>query len=359
MAVARKNQLLGLDIGSHAIKLAEIHHSRRGRILVSLGLIGLPPAAIVEGVIREMEVVANAIRTLARQLAVRNRKVAFSVSGYPVLLKRIEINAQDEVDLEAVINERAEQYIPFPLEEVNLDFDIAARHEPSLDTSGQAFGGHLEVMLAAARKNVIEDYVSAVHQAGLSAAVVDVDLLALQNACETGAGGTAGCYALLQVGAEELGISVIRNGVPLFSRESSFGGNQITEAIMKLFDLSFEKAEKMKLGGLRPERDEERLQAVFRARVGEWIREVKQALDFVAGNYPQEIIERILVSGGSSRLPGFRELLEKETGIPAKPLDPFAGLLISEKQFDRAYLDYMAPQAAVAVGLAMRSLGDK
>jgi len=361
MAVPKKNQLVGLDIGSRAVKLVEIDHSKRGRILKNFGIIGLPRDAIVEGTIKEMEIVSSAIKTLCRNLKVKNSDVATSISGYSVIVKKIVITDRDESELEKTIHSEAEQYIPFDINDVNLDYDIlAVGDQTGQEKEGEKGKPHqMEVMLVAAKKEIVEDYVTLLQLSGLNPAVVDVDAFALQNAFEVSASEPEGCYALVNVGAEELGINAIKNGASIFSRDSSYGGNQITDAIMSEFDVDFEEAEKIKLGGKKPENSKAALEEIFTSVLSEWAQEIKRALDFLATTYPEENIEKILLSGGSSRVPGFSKYLEMETSLPVEELNPFANLIVNEKAFDSKYLSYMAAQAGVAVGLALRSIGDK
>jgi len=217
----------------------------------------------------------------------------------------------------------------------------------------------MDVMLVAAKKDMVEDYVGLIQLAGLNPVILDVDAFALQNAFELAIGENRGCFALVNVGAEELGINAVKDGVSIFTRDSSYGGAQITEAIMNNFSVSFEEAEKIKLGGVATEEQKTALEEIFTNVISGWGQEIKRALDFLASTYPDESIEKLYVSGGSIRIPGFRKYLELETELPVEELNPFANLQINEKVFDPKYLTYMGPQAAVAVGLALRSIGDK
>ncbi|MFC1494402.1 pilus assembly protein PilM [Thermodesulfobacteriota bacterium] len=218
----------------------------------------------------------------------------------------------------------------------------------------------MDVMLVAAKKDIIEEYESLIQLAGLNPIVMDVDAFALQNVFEVSTGDIGGCYAIINIGAEELGINAIKDGVSMFTRDSSYGGNQITEAIVSKFDVSFEEAEKMKLGGSKIEdKDRVALEEIFTTMVSGWVQETNRALDFLSTTYPDEKIEKIYVSGGACRIPDFIKYLEMDTGIPVEELNPFAGLQINEKIFDPKYLSNISPQAGVAVGLALRSVGDK
>jgi len=366
MPVPKKNQLVGLDIGSHSIKLVEIDQGKKEMILKNFGIIGLPKDAIVEGTIKEMEVVASAIKSLYKNLNIKNKNVATSISGFSVIVKKINISKRDQTELDASIHEEAEQYIPFDISDVNLDYEILKGKDAESGEEGGAESAGakkppalMDVMLVAAKKDIIEDYESLIHLAGLNPVIMDVDAFALQNAFEMSTDNITGCYAIINVGAEELGINAVKNGVSIFTRDSSYGGSQITEAIMSKFNVSFEEAEKIKLGGSKVDKEKGALEEIFTTMVSGWVQEIKRALDFLSTTYPDESIEKILVSGGAYRIPGFIKYLEMETGIPIDELNPFANLQINDKVFDPRYLSYIAPQAGVAVGLALRSAGDK
>ncbi|MBN1833573.1 MAG: type IV pilus assembly protein PilM [Deltaproteobacteria bacterium] len=362
MAIPKKNQLIGLDIGTHSIKLVEIEDSKKGRILKNFGIIGLPQNAIVEGSIKEMEIVSSAIKELYKQLKIKNKNVAASISGYSVIVKKITISRRGEAELEYTINEEAEQYIPFDISDVNLDYEVLSTPGVgSLDGDEGEMAGLMDVMLVAAKKDIVDDYVSLLQLSGLNPVVLDVDAFSAQNAFEmaSGEGEISGCYAIVNVGAEELGINAVKNGSSIFTRDSSYGGSQITEAIMSRLDVSYEEADRIKLGGTKVDKERETLEDIFTSVISGWVQEIKRALDFLGTTYPDETIDKIFLTGGSCRIPGFREYLEMETEIPVEELNPFSGLQINEKVFDPKYLSYMAPQAAVAVGLGLRSIGDK
>lgn len=364
MIIPKKNRLVGLDIGSHSIKLVEIDHTKKGRVLKNFGIIGLPPGAIIEGSIKETQLVSSALKNLFKNLRVKNNHVATSISGYSVIVKKISLRARNKSEIEAMIYEEAEQYIPFDVNEVRLDFDVLSPVDESAEAVQEGEEGDrdlIEVMLVAAKKDNVEDYVSVLRSAGLIPEVIDVDVFALQNALEISSYEPEGCCALVNVGAEEMGINAIKNGKSLFTRDSSYGGSQITETIMSKLKVSFEEAEKIKLGGKEMGSDDRKmwLQEIVSSAVSDWVKEIKRALDFVGSTYANETIEKIYVCGGASRTPGFKEFLEKETSTPVSDLDLFKNLIINENVFDAEYLKYMAPQAAVAAGLALRSIGDK
>jgi len=214
-------------------------------------------------------------------------------------------------------------------------------------------------MLVAAKKDVIDAYVNLLAAADLNPGVLDVDVFALQNAAELNITGEREGYAVVNVGAEELSINTVVDGASLFSRDSSFGGTQITDLIMGHFDVDFEKAEEIKLGAVEDPPWDQELEASVSGVVSDWVQEIKRALDFVETTYPDKTIGKIFVCGGSCRIKGFQKYLEAQAGLPVVELNPFSTLIPNQDLFDEEYLNQMAPQACVAMGLALRSIGDK
>jgi len=364
MPISKKNPLVGLDIGSHSIKLVEISHSKRGRILQNFGIIHTPAGAVVEGSIKDQEALVSAIKALYRNLKVKNSNVAVSLSGYSVIAKKITLEKMEESRIEGAIQEEAEKYIPYDINEVNLDFtvlDTGSEPEAQVDEEGASKGPkQMDVLLVAAKKEIINEYVELTRAANLNPGVLDVDIFALQNAAEISLLNPEKCYAIINLGAAELEINVVSGGISAFSRDSSYGGAQVTEAIRAEFSIDLPEAEKMKLGGAALDgRKEEGLAKVVNREVSAWVKEIKRALDFVSGTRAGDPIEKIIVSGGSCNMPGLQKYLELEAGIPVEPLNPFRNLVIDYKRFDVDYLDSMALQAGVAVGLSLRSIDDK
>ena len=359
MGFGKKNQLVGVDIGSYAIKVVEIELNKKGRFLKNFGIIGLPRHAIREGDIVEQEAVAEALKKLFKNLKIRNQNVAVALSGYPVMAKRISLPNSKREEIEATIHNQAEQYIPFDINDVNLDFDILDKEETLSEGEDENEEKSLDVMLVAAKKDVINAYVNLLVAADLNPGVLDVDVFALQNAAELIITDEKEGYAIVNVGAEELGINTVVNGTSLFSRDSSFGGTQITELIMSHFDVDFEMAEEIKLGAVQDRPWDQKLEASVSGVVSDWAQEIKRALDFVDTTYSDKTIGKIFVCGGSCRIKGFQKYLEAHTGLPVVELNPFTNLIPNQDLFDEEYLNHMAPQACVAMGLALRSIDDK
>jgi len=364
VSAAKKHGLVGLDIGSHGIKVVEIEYSKRGRVLRNFGIIPTPQDAIVEGSIKDVEAVSAAIKSLFGNLKVKNRNVAVSLSGYSIIAKKIVLDKMEESEIEKAIKEEAEKYIPYGINEVNLDYTVLntgdSTGESPDEKARSGSSDRMDVLLVAGKSDVIDGYVALIQAANLNLGVLDIDVFALQNAAEISLENPEGSYAIITVGASELGINTVHKGLSVFSRDSSYGGAQITKAIMSEFDVSFEEAEKIKLGGVDlDDNNRAGVEKIIANTTLQWVREIKHALDFVANTYPDEAIEKIFLSGGSSGTPGFQRHLEQETNIPVTGLNPFKYLIIDNKLFDPNYLRHVAPQAGVAVGLALRSIGDK
>ncbi|MBE0616487.1 MAG: type IV pilus assembly protein PilM, partial [Proteobacteria bacterium] len=242
MAFWKPKNLVGLDIGSHSIKIVELEHQKHGFKLKNFGVAQLPPEAIVDGVIMDSAVVVESIRSLVSNLNLKNRNVATSVSGHSLIIKKIQLPLMTEAELEEQIQWEAEQYIPFEIDEVNIDFQILG---PLLDEEGQ-----MEVLLVAVKKDIINDYSAVIAESGLVPQVVDVDAFCLENIFEV----TCPEYldktvVLIDVGASIMNINVLKNGVSTFTRDITVGGSNFTEEIQKELGVGYEEAEILKLGG--------------------------------------------------------------------------------------------------------------
>ena len=358
MPISAKNRLIGIDIGSHSIKIVDIDDSKKGMVLKNFGMIELPQDSIVEGSIKEMEIVSSALKNLLKNLKIKNKNVATSISGYSVIVKKITIPKREEVGLEKSIQSEAEQYIPFDINDVNLDFQILPSEKEG--TEEEEKEELMDVLLVAAKKDMVEEYISLLHLTDLNPMVLDIDAFALQNAFEISNHEQSGCHALVNIGAQQLTINVIKDGASIFTRDSSYGGSQITSEIQQKLNISYQEAEMIKLGA-KPLETEKKpiIEEIFSSTVTKWAQEVKRALDFVATTFIDIKVENVLLSGGSSLIKGFSKYLGLETGLKIEMLNPFGNLEIKEKLFDANYLNYHAPMAAISIGLALRSIGDR
>ena len=240
--MARNKPSIGLDIGSSSVKLVCLREGKRGYALDSFGIVALPPEAIVDGALMNSSAIVDAIKELFAQAKLKTKIVAISVSGHSVIIKKISLPRMSQEELEESIQWEAEQYIPFELKDVNLDVQILS---PGDDATGQ-----MDVLLVAAKKDMINDYTAVISEAGLIPQVVDVDAFAVQNAFEINYEMPRNeTIVLINAGASVVNINVIANGYTTFTRDVSMGGNQFTEEIQKQLNVSYDEAEKLKIGG--------------------------------------------------------------------------------------------------------------
>lgn len=345
MLPAKKKPIIGLDIGSYSIKGIILDETKSGLILKSLGVANLPPQAIVEGSVQEKEIVVQAIRNLVKTLKIKAKAVSTSISGYSVIIKKISLPTATREELAENIEVEAEQFIPFDISEVNVDFQILGQQDEQDE--------QMEVILVAAKKDVIDSYVDLLEQAGLSPHIIDVDVFALENTFTVNYPEVTGTVALVDIGANKMNINVVKDGSSLFTKDAAMGGARITEEIQDAFDLGYEEAEAVKLGATEAP-DQAALEEIVCRAVENWVAEAKRTIDLLAATYPSEELREIYLSGGSSRLSGLEKIFEQEMGVPVHILNPFQKIGIDQKKFDPEYVRYVGAQNAICTGLALR-----
>ncbi len=352
MAFLKPKQLVGLDIGSHSVKIVELRRRKASYELQNFGIAQLPPEAIVDGVIMDSAVVVETIRHLLANLKIKNRNVATSVSGHSLIIKKIQVPLMSEAELGEQIQWEAEQYIPFEIDDVNVDFQILGALP---DEEGQ-----MEVLLVAVKKDIINDYAAVISEAGLTPQVVDVDAFALENAFEIAYPEYLDkTVVLLDVGAGIMNINVLKNGVSTFTRDVTMGGSNFTEELQKELGIGYEEAEVLKLGGHSDRAKPEEVLEVLRTASENLVLEVQRSLDFFSATSAEEEIQRVFLAGGTSRIPGLAMAIEERVGVPVEVMNPFRGIHAAPKLFDPSYLEASGPVAAVAAGLALRRTDER
>lgn len=352
MALVKPKSLVGLDIGSHSIKIVELVHHKKRYELKNFGIAQLPPEAIVDGVIMDSSVVAEAIRNLFVNLKIKNRNVATSVAGHSLIVKKIQLPLMTEDELEEQIQWEAGQYIPFEVEEVNLDFQILG--------SQSSEEGQMDVLLVAVKKDIINDYTVVIAEAGLNVQAVDVDAFAIGNLFEVANPEMHDkTVALIDIGAGIMNISVVRGGVSIFTRDITIGGSNYTEEIQKDLGVSYDEAEVLKLGGASEHANPEQVAQIMGSVTENVVLEIQRSLDFFSATSSEEEIQAVYLVGGCSLVPGLAQAVEERLGVPTQILNAFKGLTVSPKDFDPDYLEAMGPVAAAATGLALRRTDER
>jgi len=349
----RARSLVGLDIGSSAVKAVELKPAGKVYKVTAFGSEPVPPDSIVDGAIIDGGAVADAIRRLFDSRKIRTTDVAASLSGNAVIVKKITLPVMTESELAESIYWEAEQYIPFDIQDVNLDYQI-------LDAGDAAGKGTMDVLLVAAKKEKIADYTGVIGQAGRTAVVVDVDAFALQNAYEVNYGIEPGAVVvLLNAGASATNINILSGDQSVFTRDISIGGNAYTEALQRELSLPFEVADQLKRGVPSEGVTFDDARPVLRAVSDNVMLEIQKTFDFFKATASSERIDRIMVSGGASRAEGFTEMLTERFESPVEAFDPFKRVTFENKKFNVESAADVAPTVAVAVGLALRRVGDR
>jgi len=345
---------VGLDIGSSSVKAVELKAAGKGFKVAAFGTEPVPPDSIVDGAIIDGTAVTDAIKRLFENKAFKTKEVAASLSGNAVIVKKISLPVMTPAELSESILWEAEQYIPFDIQDVNLDYQIL---DPGTATDGK---GTMEVLLVAAKKEKISDYTGVIAQAGRTPVVVDVDAFALQNAYEVNYGLEAQqVVVLLNAGASAININILTGDQSVFTRDISIGGNAYTEAVQKELNLPFDSAEQAKKGLPVEGVSFDDVRPVLHAMTENVLLEIQKTFDFFKATAASDRIDRIVVSGGASRVDGFTATLQERFATPVETFDPFRKIALDTSKLHIADAENVLPTAAVAVGLALRKAGDR
>jgi len=300
---------------------------------------------VVDGAIMDAPQVANAISKIFDAERIKTKNVATSVSGHSVIVKRVPLPLMTEEELYDRIPSEASQHIPFDIADVNLSYQLL-----------ESMDSQMDVLLVAVKKDKILNHTNVLAQAGKTPMIVDIDAFALQNCFEVNyEPDSAQTVALLNIGASVMNINIVRGGIPLFTRDVSVGGNQYTDALQKELDLSFEDAERLKKGETLPSVTDEQKQQILRSVSDILTLEIQKTFDFFRATASGENIQRIVVAGGTARVPGLVDLLREEFAMPVEELNPFRRILINPGRHSDDQIRDIAPRLVIAVGLALRS----
>ena len=345
----KKPTVLGLDISTTAVKLLELSKSGDRYRVESYAVEPLPPNSVIEKNISDVDGVGEAIRRAVKRSGTRHKMAAAAVAGSSVITKVISMPASySEDELESQIMLEADQYIPYPLEEVNLDFEIIG---PSPDDADR-----VDVLLAASRSENVDVRVDAIQIAGLQAKVIDVEAYAMENAFallrhQMPDNGLDKTIAVVDVGATMTTLNVLHDLKTIYTREQVFGGKQLTEEIQRRYGLSYEEAGMAKRQGGLPDNYIPEVLEPFKEAMAQ---QVSRSLQFFFSSSQYSSVDHIVLAGGSSSIPGVDELIEQSQGVPTSVANPFSNMIISPK-IKAQVLSNDAPALMIACGLALRS----
>jgi len=350
MRFGKKKTVAGLDVGSSSIKMVELEGKLNSLSLVGLGFENLPDDTVVDGQIMELNVVSDVINNICTNHQITATNVVTGVSGHSVIIKNIVLPPMSKEELEESIDWHAEEHIPYDLADISLDYQITA--ETAESTS---------VLIAACKRERIDNIKQAVQLAGKMPVVIDVDTFALQNCYEVNyQPDESQVVTLLNIGASTMNVNIVQGTRSLFTRDITVGGSQFTDVLQRNLGLSFQQAEAVKRGVMDGTEgvEEKAIEPLINDVTEIVAMEIQKTFDFYrATTEDSEVaVQKILISGGGSKLAGLAEELSRRLELPVEVLDPFRSIKVDTRKFDPDYLSEIMPEMAVAVGLAVRGV---
>jgi type IV pilus assembly protein PilM len=340
---------IGLDLGSSAVKLTQVKKGRGGTFqLLNFGIEPVPPDTIVDGAILNHSGVVEAVRALFDRLKIKQKEVALAISGNALIIKKIFVPAMTPEELEEQVPWEAEHHIPFNKNDVEIDYQALG---------GRNAAGQMELLLVAAKKEVVNDYAQVAREASLHPVVVDVAAFAVQNGFEAAYGATDEVVALINVGASLSTINILAGGTSAFTRDVTTGGNAFTDDIKRYMGVSGDEAEALKVAFS----DGDASQDVGRILVNTAngiAGEFQKSIDFFLSSHPDTSISRVYLGGGSARVPPLSQAIEARARVAVEIMEPFKNAA-KAPHLDEAFLRTHGAQGLVSLGLALRSPGDK
>jgi type IV pilus assembly protein PilM len=344
-------KLIGLDIGTANIKLAEVDFARKGSTLVNFAIKPTPPRAINGGELSDPAAIAETIKSLVATLRSKRKNASVGLWGTSVITKRITIPMMDEKLVAGQIRWEAEQYIPFDINEVNIDFKILKNFQTGPDT--------LDILLVAARQDVALLYQDIVQSSGLTCSVIDVGGFALANCFLNNWPAQKGqTVALMNLGASISNFVVIENGEVVFCRDIPVGGLTYTTEIQKGMGISVEEAEAMKISACTGQAAPEEVGKIIQSTHEVLGEEIQSSIDFFVNTTPGLPVQQCFVTGGASRTTGLLNHVSGHTKLNFQIFDPFKMVRVNDRNLNTGFISEIRDFASVAVGLGLRAAGD-
>ncbi len=361
MFISRNTQTIGLDIGAHSIKVAQLKKRKNSFELMNFGLMPINPELIVDGVIENVGEVADAIKRLLLCEKIKTKYAVTSVHGESVIIKKISVPVMSEDELAKSIKAEAEQYIPYDIDEVNVDFQILPK-DASVEeapSSGEEEEPLMDVILTAIKKDVIETRMQVLLAAGLSPVVVDLNAFAIENCYEINEEfDVSTVTALVNIGMSTTNVNIVDGGITAFTRDVPLGANVFNHAIQKELNVNADMAEQLKLGIETGEISQSQVAPIVINAVADLTQELFKSFEFFSTARNKEV-NTVVLSGGAAIMPGLDRQISEKLDKKTEIFNPFLNIKVNYKRFDSDYLDAVGPQAAVCIGLASRRFNDR
>jgi type IV pilus assembly protein PilM len=379
MFLSKKTQLVAIDIGSSSIKLVQLSELKGGEFeLTHFGMMPLAEECIVEGSIKKPELVAKALADLIKAEKIQSRYAVSAVAGEAVFIKKIKVPVMSEEELSEKITQEAEQYIPFDIDDVALDFQLLgtvtteeteesdnskssefneesqSNDSQQEDSSEEAEEEMMEVLLVAVQRAVIDERTDILLEVGLKPAIIDLNVFALMNAAQlTNDLSSMGVTALIDLGDSFTHINIIQDGKMGYTRDIPVGGDYCTKMLMSKFKVPFNQTLAIKRGNFSSDIDEEEVIKIIAQAYKRVLEEVQKSFEYF-GTLSGNKVERVLLCGGGSMIRGLDGFFADHLGVPVEILNPMQGVKINPKNFDNSLIDEMSGLSTVALGLATR-----
>lgn len=345
LSLGGRQTAVGLSVGTSSIKVVELQRARKGWKLLHFGMVQLPQDAIVNREIVNSVAVSEAISTLASQLKLKNKSVCLSITGTSLIIKRMAVEVTNPKELEDQVFWEAEQYLPFDISEVVMDFQLLSKKKEK----------NADILLVAVKRSVLDSYLGVVEDSGLKSKIVDVDFFALQNLYEANyPANPSEAVGMIDIGASSMKIVIVQGGIPVFTKDAVIGGNNLTLEIQKHLSLSFADAETLKVSGQGAGMPQE-VNDLMTIAAENYANEIKRALDYYNASSTGGMVNSLLLAGGGSKVPGLSRVVEETLGIPTQMINPFNSVTYDPSIFTDDYVSSIAPIAAVPIGLALRA----
>ena len=355
MFLSSKTPLVAFDVGSHSIKLAQLTPLSRNRFeLTNFGIMPLREDCIVDGVVKKHDEVVEAVMDLVKAEKIKTDYAIASVAGEAVIIKKIKVPQMSHEELENSIAEEAEQYIPFDIDDVSIDFQILGPSASSAGGEDSVDEANMDILLVAVQREMIYNRTDVLIDAGLKPVIVDLDVFAMVNAISLTHDLTEmGAVALIDLGESFTHVNILLDGVTAYTRDIPVGGGYCSRKIMSAFDVSYREVTDLKGGKIPPEIDSDKVIEVITGAFEKPLDEIQKCFEFFSTTSNMEV-EKILLSGGGAMIQGVDGFFADQLKVPVELVDPLKGVKINSKNFDKATVAEMAPLCTVAIGLATR-----
>ncbi|HNZ64456.1 MAG TPA: type IV pilus assembly protein PilM [Smithella sp.] len=350
-----KKSLVGLDIGSSSIKLAEVISSSKGHYLERFCEVPLPKGVIIDGILADVSVLSSKIKEIFKIARCGRKGIVTSLAGNSVIIKKVTLEQMNEAELRDLIRDEAGKYLPFDnMDDVNFDFQILGENNYNPN--------QMDIVIVAAKKEIVNSYLEAATAAGQNVEIVDVAPFVLETLYEVNYEyDNEEIVVLINIGASTTGINVVKGGTSVFTRDFALAGNSITESIQEKYHVTFEEAEKLKIEGMPNGSEGDNLD--LKNNILEFAQpicmEIERSIDYFRSTFGGEDIKQVLLAGGSARISNLTKHLSELLNVKTEIMDSFLKINYNKRKIDVKNLENIKPVAATAIGLGLRKIGDK